>query len=112
MEAVGEGVRVWGARGRPATPTYKISATFMDGYKVGYVVADPGSGAFLTPGSGIVEGKIRIRDNIPDPQHWNNSWDYHKYSDSDPDSGSGSADPIESSLIQCESGSETLYEIS
>ncbi len=26
MEAVAEGVRVWGARGRPATPTYKISA--------------------------------------------------------------------------------------
>jgi len=35
MEAVADGVRVWGARGRPATPTYKISATYMDGYKVG-----------------------------------------------------------------------------
>ncbi len=43
MEAVAEGVRVWGARGRPATPTYKISATFMDGYKVGFVfrIRDP-----------------------------------------------------------------------
>jgi hypothetical protein len=43
MEAVAEGVRVWGARGRPATPTYKISATFMDGYKVGDVlrIRDP-----------------------------------------------------------------------
>jgi hypothetical protein len=35
MENVAEGVRVWGAKGRPATPTYKISATYMDGYKVG-----------------------------------------------------------------------------
>jgi hypothetical protein len=25
---------IWGAKGRPATPTYKISATYMDGYKV------------------------------------------------------------------------------
>jgi hypothetical protein len=56
MEAVAEGVRVWGARGRPATPTYKISATFMDGYKVGYVVADPGFGAFFTPVSWIRVG--------------------------------------------------------
>jgi hypothetical protein len=71
MEAVAEGVRVWGARGRPATPTYKISATFMDGYKVGYVVADPGSGAFLTPrirDSGWVKKKSKsgILDEYPE----------------------------------------------
>ncbi len=29
---------------------------------------------------------IRERDTIPDPQHWNNSWDDHKNSDSYPNS--------------------------
>jgi hypothetical protein len=36
-------------------------------------VADPGSGAFSTPGSGIRDGKISDLGsaiNIPDPQHW------------------------------------------
>ncbi len=37
-------------------------------------------------GSEILTGKIRIRINIPDPQHWNNSRDFHKNSDSDPNS--------------------------
>jgi hypothetical protein len=30
-----------------------------------YEVSDPGSGAFLTTGTGIRDGKIRIRDEHP-----------------------------------------------
>ncbi len=56
MEAVAEGVRVWGARGRPATPTYKISATFMDGYKVGYILYTSGSPLWKQVKAGAVVG--------------------------------------------------------
>ena len=38
MEEVEGGVKVWGARGKLPTPHYKISATYLDGYKVGYVI--------------------------------------------------------------------------
>ena len=34
MKQTDEGVEVWGAKGRQPTPTYKISATYLDGYKV------------------------------------------------------------------------------
>ncbi|XP_023335725.1 uncharacterized protein LOC111706988 [Eurytemora carolleeae] len=38
MEEVDEGVRVWGAQGRSPTPYYKISATYLDGFKATCVV--------------------------------------------------------------------------
>jgi len=37
MEEVDEGVRVWGAQGRSPTPYYKISATYLDGFKVPFI---------------------------------------------------------------------------
>ena len=36
MKQTDEGVEVWGAKGRQPTPTYKISATYLDGYKVNF----------------------------------------------------------------------------
>ncbi len=49
-----------------AVPEPHDHFTFKHSDKVASV-ADPGSGAFLTPGSGIREGKnkIRIRDSDP-----------------------------------------------
>jgi len=38
MKQTDEGVEVWGAKGRQPTPTYKISATYLDGYKATCVV--------------------------------------------------------------------------
>jgi len=38
MKDVENGVEVWGAKGRAPTPSYKISATYMDGYKATCVV--------------------------------------------------------------------------
>lgn len=33
-----DAVRVWGVKGRPPTPTLKVSATYMDGYRVGLMI--------------------------------------------------------------------------
>ena len=37
MAEVVNGVKVWGTKGRAPTPYYKISATYLDGYKVNLV---------------------------------------------------------------------------
>lgn len=33
-----DAVRVWGVKGKPPTPTLKVSATYMDGYRVGLMI--------------------------------------------------------------------------
>ena len=52
MTEVADGVHVSGALGRAPTDTYKISATYLDGYKVG---------AFATFFGGQIQGlKIHL----------------------------------------------------